>query len=125
MCIRDREKNMVKIFDLFNSVDISLEQYLIKFVDNELIIQLKKKGNEIWPSLTVEGLLREQLIQRREESLKRRQEGLKKFDERKTNLKHELDRYATQERMRLDDICLLYTSPSPRDRQKSRMPSSA
>ena len=23
------------------------------------------------------------------------------------------------------DICLLYTSPSPRDRQKSRMPSSA
>ena len=25
----------------------------------------------------------------------------------------------------LGDICLLYTSPSPRDRQKSRMPSSA
>ena len=26
---------------------------------------------------------------------------------------------------RLPDACLLYTSPSPRDRQKSRMPSSA
>ena len=26
---------------------------------------------------------------------------------------------------RLMDFCLLYTSPSPRDRQKSRMPSSA
>ena len=26
---------------------------------------------------------------------------------------------------RLQDVCLLYTSPSPRDRQKSRMPSSA
>ena len=25
----------------------------------------------------------------------------------------------------LDERCLLYTSPSPRDRQKSRMPSSA
>ena len=25
----------------------------------------------------------------------------------------------------IDDVCLLYTSPSPRDRQKSRMPSSA
>ena len=24
-----------------------------------------------------------------------------------------------------DELCLLYTSPSPRDRQKSRMPSSA
>src|SRR5665213_567122 len=27
--------------------------------------------------------------------------------------------------MNLDSFCLLYTSPSPRDRQKSRMPSSA
>ena len=26
---------------------------------------------------------------------------------------------------RNSDVCLLYTSPSPRDRQKSRMPSSA
>ena len=26
---------------------------------------------------------------------------------------------------RAHDVCLLYTSPSPRDRQKSRMPSSA
>ena len=26
---------------------------------------------------------------------------------------------------RLIELCLLYTSPSPRDRQKSRMPSSA
>ena len=25
----------------------------------------------------------------------------------------------------INEICLLYTSPSPRDRQKSRMPSSA
>ena len=29
-----------------------------------------------------------------------------------------------EERAR-DGVCLLYTSPSPRDRQKSRMPSSA
>ena len=29
------------------------------------------------------------------------------------------------EKTTLDYICLLYTSPSPRDRQKSRMPSSA
>ena len=27
--------------------------------------------------------------------------------------------------IKLDQVCLLYTSPSPRDRQKSRMPSSA
>ena len=27
--------------------------------------------------------------------------------------------------LELSEVCLLYTSPSPRDRQKSRMPSSA
>ena len=38
-----------------------------------------------------------------------------------------LDTQEDVEAMRdqLDKICLLYTSPSPRDRQKSRMPSSA
>ena len=34
--------------------------------------------------------------------------------------------YGSRPRQRLDVFsCLLYTSPSPRDRQKSRMPSSA
>ena len=32
---------------------------------------------------------------------------------------------AQVERLEADLACLLYTSPSPRDRQKSRMPSSA
>ena len=31
----------------------------------------------------------------------------------------------TRHLMLIGDTCLLYTSPSPRDRQKSRMPSSA
>ena len=36
------------------------------------------------------------------------------------------DRVASsQKKTGLKDACLLYTSPSPRDRQKSRMPSSA
>ena len=34
-------------------------------------------------------------------------------------------RKARQLGFSLPEICLLYTSPSPRDRQKSRMPSSA
>ena len=37
-------------------------------------------------------------------------------------LQHEKERGEDGER---NDVCLLYTSPSPRDRQKSRMPSSA
>ena len=39
-----------------------------------------------------------------------------KLEKQKQDLKKELERAKT---------CLLYTSPSPRDRQKSRMPSSA
>ena len=35
------------------------------------------------------------------------------------------ERLDTAEEFRLNIPCLLYTSPSPRDRQKSRMPSSA
>ena len=31
----------------------------------------------------------------------------------------------TEKRISMTNVCLLYTSPSPRDRQKSRMPSSA
>ena len=36
------------------------------------------------------------------------------------HLAHQMDPFFTPQ-----NICLLYTSPSPRDRQKSRMPSSA
>ena len=35
------------------------------------------------------------------------------------------ERLAVQFNVTFPRICLLYTSPSPRDRQKSRMPSSA
>ena len=35
------------------------------------------------------------------------------------------DNWATEQERKLLNLCLLYTSPSPRDRQKSRMPSSA
>ena len=36
-----------------------------------------------------------------------------------------LDKAASTAGVDLSELCLLYTSPSPRDRQKSRMPSSA
>ena len=35
------------------------------------------------------------------------------------------DQYGSEELMTLFKICLLYTSPSPRDRTRYRMPSSA
>ena len=39
----------------------------------------------------------------------------------------DLETYGTgiEPEITMDKFCLLYTSPSPRDRQKSRMPSSA
>ena len=44
-------------------------------------------------------------------------------DERRQLIKQHLDECSPC--LREYGICLLYTSPSPRDRQKSRMPSSA
>ena len=41
------------------------------------------------------------------------------------NLDASKDIFTAIEKSGADIICLLYTSPSPRDRQKSRMPSSA
>ena len=38
-------------------------------------------------------------------------------------MRHDSQKHVSEARARY--ICLLYTSPSPRDRQKSRMPSSA
>ena len=37
----------------------------------------------------------------------------------------QLDRFVSNKEQSLDSYCLLYTSPSPRDRTRSRMPSSA
>ena len=39
--------------------------------------------------------------------------------------KQGIENFNSQARKLLSFLCLLYTSPSPRDRQKSRMPSSA
>ena len=40
-------------------------------------------------------------------------------------LVNSFEAYFPKKKSREDYVCLLYTSPSPRDRQKSRMPSSA
>ena len=41
------------------------------------------------------------------------------------NLEDPQGRVILNQLVAVSDVCLLYTSPSPRDRQKSRMPSSA
>ena len=43
----------------------------------------------------------------------------------KTNIKYQCIKSMAELETNIDGSCLLYTSPSPRDRQKSRMPSSA
>ena len=48
-----------------------------------------------------------------------------RLESQKHKILHELALGNDTIAMVQDKICLLYTSPSPRDRQKSRMPSSA
>ena len=50
---------------------------------------------------------------------------IEKTEERKNRFSGESYMLTPAEAIKHDRICLLYTSPSPRDRQKSRMPSSA
>ena len=67
----------------------------------------------------------ESLIERAEANkaiLVERNEALREILE---NSQMIVDRAQTMSTIVLIMICLLYTSPSPRDRQKSRMPSSA
>ena len=53
--------------------------------------------------------------------LVRKNEKSRETDQKKREIARELDRV----KYNMNNVCLLYTSPSPRDRQKSRMPSSA
>ena len=58
----------------------------------------------------------------------RRQAMHQPLPDRQTLLEQMINRETLLQQARaagLDQTCLLYTSPSPRDRQKSRMPSSA
>ena len=55
------------------------------------------------------------------EKLKKEIEDLKLIIESKNNQVESKNKHIK----RLERICLLYTSPSPRDRTRSRMPSSA
>ena len=58
--------------------------------------------------------------------IKHREEKSQQYNQRgRTDRKFFMDLDAEILEWHLLDTCLLYTSPSPRDRQKSRMPSSA
>ena len=48
-----------------------------------------------------------------------------KVEQKAAETKAKVAKAEAQAQIMLSQACLLYTSPSPRDRQKSRMPSSA
>ena len=54
-------------------------------------------------------------------------DGVSWFQETPTDSLNLIKRFSNNKKDKIIDVgcCLLYTSPSPRDRQKSRMPSSA
>ena len=75
------------------------------------------------------GLSQEELGENSSEMMKRRRElGGQKFKSFIAITKLEVGRVypnGREKSMDRDTVCLLYTSPSPRDRTRSRMPSSA
>ena len=57
--------------------------------------------------------------------LKKADQDLQSWSAKVDRLQKKAEKAGARTREELDRDCLLYTSPSPRDRQKSRMPSSA
>eukprot|EP01017_Pseudomicrothorax_dubius_P016665 TRINITY_DN18877_c0_g1_i1.p1 TRINITY_DN18877_c0_g1~~TRINITY_DN18877_c0_g1_i1.p1 ORF type:complete len:101 (-),score=17.96 TRINITY_DN18877_c0_g1_i1:10-312(-) len=100
MCIRDRDPIIQNLTGSLFSVNIG---YIIYAVTYYLAV-------EVTPIIIISMIIKPERTTRLEN------DTLDDFD--RDNLE-ELD-YA-----HMHDSCLLYTSPSPRDRQKSRMPSSA
>ena len=64
------------------------------------------------------------LIKQCEAGIERHKMNVRVLTEKRVGLAEHGDLIVTIEE-ELDKICLLYTSPSPRDRTRSRMPSSA
>eukprot|EP01015_Nassula_variabilis_P010265 TRINITY_DN18193_c0_g1_i1.p3 TRINITY_DN18193_c0_g1~~TRINITY_DN18193_c0_g1_i1.p3 ORF type:complete len:118 (+),score=38.52 TRINITY_DN18193_c0_g1_i1:38-355(+) len=105
MCIRDRdnvEESQNVFTDKFHeeiaSFSFDIQNYL-EWIKDKIVQPLEKpKQSEIQKQIAEKELLAQQM-----------QEAAA----------------AQQQKQKEDKSCLLYTSPSPRDRQKSRMPSSA
>jgi two-component system cell cycle response regulator len=87
---------------LKEAIEIGVEAYILKPIDKEILI---KKLNKIGDNLVLQ------------QNLKNYMEIMRIIFDYEPNVLFLLDGEY--------NVCLLYTSPSPRDRQKSRMPSSA
>ena len=72
------------------------------------------KIKEIYPDSNIIAIMSSSFVQRGEPSV------LNKFDKARIAVENGIDLV-----IEMPTICLLYTSPSPRDKRQSRMPSSA
>ena len=99
-----------------------------------------QKPNESWLKMVITGKARNKIKQALKEEDKQQAEyGREELERKFSNLKIEFEdnvdflvkyfgfktRLEFYLALSLNQICLLYTSPSPRDRTRSRMPSSA
>eukprot|EP01015_Nassula_variabilis_P008103 TRINITY_DN16360_c0_g1_i1.p3 TRINITY_DN16360_c0_g1~~TRINITY_DN16360_c0_g1_i1.p3 ORF type:complete len:110 (+),score=32.14 TRINITY_DN16360_c0_g1_i1:62-391(+) len=109
MCIRDRQKR--EVIDQKNNTSQLTKQ---QTGSQPKQIKLNTKKQESQPQ--------QQQVDTKQKS--ESQGGSKNFANTQQTKKTGTDK-KQQGAVSMDNSCLLYTSPSPRDRQKSRMPSSA
>eukprot|EP00828_Plagiopyla_frontata_P018066 TRINITY_DN2325_c0_g1_i8.p3 TRINITY_DN2325_c0_g1~~TRINITY_DN2325_c0_g1_i8.p3 ORF type:complete len:173 (+),score=43.79 TRINITY_DN2325_c0_g1_i8:206-724(+) len=118
----DKDEKKESIFNEGNEKYLTKEQAkewkdIKKYKDNgkELTKEQKEFLNIVLDCI-IKGKLGDKNYKEYKELLSKKQSGKTLSDEENKRLKELIDMIKT---------CLLYTSPSPRDRQKSRMPSSA
>ena len=96
------------------------------FENREKLIADLERNENLINTINEEISLKKDQIQRYELALSKDVYSFVEFSQRKDELlklqKQKINLIGDQKNIK---ICLLYTSPSPRDRQKSRMPSSA
>ena len=76
----------------------------------------------VWPPLLA---AMEERAEKIEQGLKDSEESAKKILDAEEQSKKMLAEAKKEAKKIMDNACLLYTSPSPRDMRRSRMPSSA
>ena len=94
-------------------------------LSNESLGKISRSFKDLSFNFTKHPITNDIVVLKNEEAIKQSVKNLVLTKLRERPFRPEIGTDSTSYLFELNRNCLLYTSPSPRDRQKSRMPSSA
>ena len=82
-----KANNYLKIFDFPAEIDYKSRENKVSYNDGTLELYIKKVDSQMWDSLTVQGLSKDDIRKRRDESFKRREEAEAQLQSQRNDLK--------------------------------------